>query len=550
MDQLINRDVKYHQSFRCFGNNDGCDRRCEINMIEVDGEKYPFGGACNKYYNQRFNIETNTEKNDLVALRQKLVFEKYASEKLSEEDEKNAKTIGITKSFIVNTYYPLYYNFFTKLGLKVILAENVDPEGTAKIGSSFCYPAELSHGLFKDLIKKKPDYIFLPHLTELEVKNEEFYKKACVFVQSEPYYLRTTFKNEALPKLLTPVISFAKGLESAKESFIKVAEELGINKDKAEESFNFAIKKQREMFEEFRVIGKKTLEEIEKENKLGVVLFGRPYNAFAKEANLNIPHKFASRNKIIIPFDFLELENETPPYKNMYWATGNSILRAAKLVKKNPLLFGCFITNFSCGPDSFIISYFREIMTNKPSLTLELDSHSADAGVNTRIEAALDIMESYLGLYKKGLIKEKNEEFEETKVTYENDKIVVKNNGEVIPLKDKRIKIIFSSMGELSTRALTSAFKSLGINCQELPVPTMETLKAGRANTTCKECLPMILTTGSMIEYLKNRPEDEITLFFMPHGAGPCRQGQYHVYQENLIKRLKIKKCSSNYIKR
>lgn len=99
-------------------------------------------------------------------------------------------------------------------------------------------------------------------------------------------------------------------------------------------------------------------------------------------------------------------------------------------------------------------------------------------------------------------------------------------------------------MGELSTKALTAAFKTLGINCQELPVPDMETLKTGRANTTCKECLPMILTTGGMIEYLNNRPEEEITLFFMPHGAGPCRQGQYHIYQDNLIKKLKIKNAA------
>ena len=543
LDSLINRKVTYHPSFKCFGNNDGCDRKCEISMLEVDGKKIPFGGACNKYYNLRFNIKSDTEENDLVALRQKLVFEKYVQEKLDKEPEKNAKTIGISKSFIVNTYYPLYYNFFTKLGMEVILSDKVDSEGTSKIGSSFCYPVEISHGLFKDLIKKKPDYIFLPHITELEVKNEDFYKKACVFVQSEPYYLRTTFKQESLPKLLTPVISFAKGIENAKQSFVKIAEELGFNQKKAEESYEFAVKQQKEMFSEFKQIGKDTLEKIEKQNKPAIVLFGRPYNTFAKEANLNIPHKFASRNRIVIPYDFLPIDDELA-YPHMYWATGNLILKAAKYIKKNPLLFGCFITNFSCGPDSFIISYFREIMKTKPSLTLELDSHSADAGINTRIEAALDIMESYLELCKKGLIKEKEEEFSQTKIISKNNKIIIQNNKEEIPITDKRVKVIFPSMGELSTKALTSAFKTLKINCQELPVPDMDTLKAGRANTTCKECLPMILTTGSMIEYLNNRPEEEITLFFMPHGAGPCRQGQYHIYQNNLIKKLKIKNAA------
>ena len=44
---------------------------------------------------------------------------------------------------------------------------------------------------------------------------------------------------------------------------------------------------------------------------------------------------------------------------------------------KDPQLFGTYITNFSCGPDSFIIGYFRDIMGRKPSLTLELVSSEA-----------------------------------------------------------------------------------------------------------------------------------------------------------------------------
>jgi predicted nucleotide-binding protein (sugar kinase/HSP70/actin superfamily) len=543
LDSLINRKVTYHKTFLCSGDESGCDRKCEINMIEVDNKKFPFGGACNKYYNLRFQIKADAEKNDLVTLRQKLVFEKYASIKLSEEKEKNAKTIGINKSFIMDTYYPLFYNFFTKLGLKVILSEEIKRKGIEKMNSSFCYPVEISHGLFQDLIDKNPDYIFLPHITEIHIKNEDFYKRTCVFVQAEPYYLKVAFSNEKLPEILSPVISFASGLESAEEYFLKIAKKLGFSKNEARFAYKFALEKQHELFEEFKNIGKNFLEEIKNQKKFAIVLFGRPYNSFAKEANLNIPHKFASRDRVVIPYDFLPIDDEKS-YKHMYWATGNTILRVANLVKNNPLLFGCYITNFSCGPDSFIISYFREIMGQKPFLTLELDSHSADAGINTRIEAALDIMESYTELYKKGLIKEEEQDFTPIKVVYRKNKIFIETEGEEFPITDKRVKVIFPSMGEAQTRALNSAFRTLGINSKEMPIPTMETLKIGRANTTCKECLPLILTTGTMIEYFNNRPEDEITLFFMPHGAGPCRQGQYHIFQENLINKLKIKNAA------
>ena len=44
-----------------------------------------------------------------------------------------------------------------------------------------------------------------------------------------------------------------------------------------------------------------------KPEQIGVVLFGRSYNAFADEAHMGIPHKFASRGIPILPIDFLPL---------------------------------------------------------------------------------------------------------------------------------------------------------------------------------------------------------------------------------------------------
>jgi predicted nucleotide-binding protein (sugar kinase/HSP70/actin superfamily) len=88
----------------------------------------------------------------------------------------------------------------------------------------------------------------------------------------------------------------------------------------------------------------------------------------------------------------------------MYWGMGKLIMKAARVVEKHPQLFGTYITNFSCGPDSFLLGYFRDIMGRKPSLTLELDSHTADAGLETRGEAFLDIVKAYRQLLARRLI--------------------------------------------------------------------------------------------------------------------------------------------------
>ena len=58
--------------------------------------------------------------------------------------------------------------------------------------------------------------------------------------------------------------------------------------------------------------------------------------------------------------------------------------------REHPNLYPVYITNFGCGPDSFITHFFRQEMAGKPFLQLEIDEHSADAGAITRIEAFLD----------------------------------------------------------------------------------------------------------------------------------------------------------------
>jgi hypothetical protein len=77
LETLIRREVAYGKTFTCGGGKEKCDRRCEISMIEVEGKKYPFGGACNRYYNMRYDIKYDVKTLDLVRIRQQLVFEKY-----------------------------------------------------------------------------------------------------------------------------------------------------------------------------------------------------------------------------------------------------------------------------------------------------------------------------------------------------------------------------------------------------------------------------------------------------------------------------------------
>jgi activator of 2-hydroxyglutaryl-CoA dehydratase len=145
--ELADRTVSQVGSFVCRGGKERCDRNCPIRIIEVAGERHPFGGACNRYYNRRMRKTRNAGDLNLVRRRQHMVFRETCP-----PGGDRARSVGINRSFLTHTYYPLFYSFFARLGLRVILSSEVRPEGLDRKGSAFCYPCDISHGMFADLL--------------------------------------------------------------------------------------------------------------------------------------------------------------------------------------------------------------------------------------------------------------------------------------------------------------------------------------------------------------------------------------------------------------
>jgi predicted nucleotide-binding protein (sugar kinase/HSP70/actin superfamily) len=194
----------------------------------------------------------------------------------------------------------------------------------------------------------------------------------------------------------------------------------------------------------------------------------------------------------------------------MYWRYGQRILAAGKIIKEDPRLYGVYITNFGCGPDSFISHFFRDLSKGKPYLQLEIDEHSADAGAITRCEAFLDSLKNVKA-------------------------------GKVAPLKkekaktDRTKKVYIPYMCDHSF-AVAAAFEACGVDADVFPESDEETLYWGRKLTSGKECYPCILTTGDMVKLVKDPNFDHgRAAFFMPSGNGPCRFGQYHRFHRLVL---------------
>jgi predicted CoA-substrate-specific enzyme activase len=531
LEELAAREVEYGESFACPGTQEHCDRGCQVSLIRINGKQLPFGGICNKYYNTVHHLSIDPRPLDLVEKRQQGLFPAGRTGA--------GTTVGIPKSFYANILYPLYETFFRELGLGVILGETVDPGGARMVNASFCYPAEIAHGMFAGLLKQRPDYIFLPQVAELFVKGSTTAGKehhcTCVLAQSEPYYLRSAFRGVEA-EIISPVLNFSGGWASMEEEFVQVGRTVGRTPDASRQAFRKGLLELEKFTAAKEALGDEALRTLREDpSKIGIVIFGRAYNAFAGEANLGIPRKFASRGVLVIPFDCLRSENEES-IENMNWAIGQEIVKAARVVKKHPQLFGAYITNFSCGPDSFLVGYFRDIMKTKPSLTLELDSHSADAGINTRVEAFLDIIGRYRSL---GILDAERNGFRPAELRWvDGNYTYISSDGEACSVYDRSVTMLLPSMGSTTTELAAAALRGIGFNARALPVPDFQTLMLGRANTSCKECVPLILTTASLVDAAERRKSPgERLIYFMPTASGNCRFSQYYVFQKQMIEK-------------
>jgi len=274
---LANREISYGKNFICKGTTEQCDRGCEINVLIINNKKYTFGGVCNKYYNLAHDLKHDSNKFNFVKKRQTWVFSKELTR--NESPPGPRQRIGISRSYLTNRFYPLYATFFNQLHFEVVLSNSVDPEGTNKTRSSFCYPAEIAHGCFSDLLKKQVDYIFLPKIMGLKVEksvnDSREHQSSCVLLQSEAYYLKSTFKDKITSvKMITPVIDFSRGIHNSIHTFISIAKSLGCNRRRAKKAFNHAIRRQEEFHRQLKRKGGKFLQTLERHpDKFAIVLF-------------------------------------------------------------------------------------------------------------------------------------------------------------------------------------------------------------------------------------------------------------------------------------
>jgi len=518
-------------SFECRG----CPNICEINRVKIEGEEgfLFYGGRCERY-DVRQGQKTGVE--DLFAFREEMLWKAYNR---GVEEQRNGSVrpskpvkIGIPYIFFFHDYLPFWTVLLQELGFDVIVSPRTNREivntGTENVLADTCFPVKVAHGHIKYLIDTGVKTLLIPSFINMNNNGDEFERGfACPLTQTIPYAARVAHPEA---EILVPQVDMSRGDKDLLKELSRVFSRFRIKRRDMIRAFYSAMKAQDDFLNAIKEKGKEVISYLKERGRPCIVIIGRSYNASDRGVNLDIPKKLANLDVLSIPFDFLEIDDIriSEDWPNMYWRSGQRILRAARIVKGNPYLYPVYIGNFSCGPDSFILKYFAQELGDKPFLHLEIDEHSADAGAITRCEAFLDSIEQQRGR----LSKEEKRHMTEVRQT---EPPRVRTSG----LNSRTIYI--PRMSD-HAYALAAAFQRCGIQAEVLPESDKEAIDLGRRYVSGKECYPCAVTTGDMLKKVFSSDfVPERSAFFMPSGSGPCRFGQYNIFHRMVLDDLGLK---------
>jgi predicted CoA-substrate-specific enzyme activase len=368
-----------------------CSNFCDMKEFVIEGQRTFWGDKCSDKFRKRARTDRQPVIEDLVEWREKLL------EEVLLPTRGGSRTVGIPRTMFYYDRFPFWCAYFQELGFDVVVSSPTDRKismaGEELAIAQPCFPVKVAHGHVQDLLEKCVDYVLLPNTVSMEGPDDGLESHMCPWNQTLPFVVRAVPQLEAAAaKLFAPTVHFHLGPKLVEKELADFSRGLGIKPRVNAQAVMAGYAAQSTFTDALQQAGKEALARLRETDEPALVLVGRAYNLFDRSVNCDIPRKLRTLYGInVLPMEVLPLDDEdiSDVNSNMYWNSGRRILAAARIVGRHPNLHLVYISNFKCGPDSYIKSFVDDA-AGKPSLVLQFDGHANDAGFITRCEAYLD----------------------------------------------------------------------------------------------------------------------------------------------------------------
>ncbi len=315
-----------------------------------------------------------------------------------------AKKVGIPRALFYYQYFPLWKTFFEELGAEVIVSDRTSKQilddGVKSCVDEACLPVKLFFGHVIN-IKSKVDYLFIPRFTS--VYKAEY---ICPKFGGLPDMVKHSLKD--LPEIISTEINLHRSKANAKKAALETGYYFCSDKKRIIASYQKALASYREFREQVKkgvlpldILDRKlTVLKKPEDTMLNIAVIGHVYNLYDRYISMDLINKLRKFNVNVITIDMIDgsiinkkAENLN---KKMFWFFGRKALGSTFHLLEEKNIDGIiFVTSFGCGVDSFVCDLMeKKVRQNSdiPFIVLTLDEHTGEAGMNTRIEAFIDMI--------------------------------------------------------------------------------------------------------------------------------------------------------------
>ncbi|MGQ9473573.1 MAG: acyl-CoA dehydratase activase-related protein [Candidatus Caldatribacteriaceae bacterium] len=314
--------------------------------------------------------------------------------------------VGIPRGLLFYRFYGLWKTFLEELGFEVIVSpptnKMIVQQGLIYGVEEICFPVKVFLGHVLSL-KDKVDLLFVPRIVS-------FYKGEynCPKILGLPDLVRNIFGISADCLIDEEVNMREAGIRGWQKGFLELGKRLGSDErktmralEKAESAHFFYRQKLKKGFFPENLIDQRPA--FSKQMKK-VLLLGHTYLTGDSYINMNVIQKVHGLGYGVITQDMLAQEKIRKYLrlvrKPSFWTISNEIIGSALfyLRERDPALKGFIhLVSFECGPDSLVGELVERWIKREektiPYLRLEIDEHTGEAGLVTRLEAFVDMME-------------------------------------------------------------------------------------------------------------------------------------------------------------
>jgi len=316
--------------------------------------------------------------------------------------------VGIPRGLLFYHYYPMWKVFLEGIGVEVVASPPTSKEildlGTRSSHDDVCLPVKIFFGHTVYLADRKTDFLFIPRVVAVE---KEAY--TCPKLLGLPDVVRTTL--EDIPPIIDATVNVKRKDKSPFKAALEVGRWLGASFRRIKSAYEEA----RESLWSYRKLmlrgltpdeaidvlfkGKQAEKKEAKGNiKIGVI--GHPYNVYDRFSTLDMLGELRKLGADVVTEEMIRAEDieyhaQFLP-KRLFWSYERDIVGAAYyLIHKRATDGIIHVVSFECGPDSLITELIQSEARrngNFPTMVLTLDEHTGEAGLQTRLEAFVDML--------------------------------------------------------------------------------------------------------------------------------------------------------------